>query len=65
MTINSVTTERDASDLCKEIFADSDFREGMAEAARMAGRTISAAWTQYRGNDVVMSLVRNALNARR
>ncbi|MDZ8202698.1 hypothetical protein RZO50_14345 [Microbacterium sp. SSW1-59] len=65
MTINSVSAERGTGDLFKDILADSDFRGGMTEAARMAGRTISAAWTRHRGNEVLVALARNALNARR
>lgn len=65
MTIKSVKAERGAGDLCKEVLADSDFREGMLEAARMAGRTLSTAWTRHRGNEVVATIVRNVMNARR
>ena len=65
MTINSATAERNVNDLFKDALADTELRAALGEAARIAGRAISAAWTRHRGNEVVATLVRNALNARR
>lgn len=65
MSINPVTTENGIGGLCKDISADIDFRQGMTQAARLAAKTISDAWTRHRGSEVVLTVIRDAINARR
>lgn len=65
MSINPVATENGIGGLCKGIVADPDFRLGMAQAARVAAKAISDAWTRQRGNEVVRAVIRDSLNTRR
>lgn len=65
MTINTVTTGTGLGALGKEIFADAEFRAGMAQAAKGAAKALADAWSRHRGTEIVIVVIRDALNARR